>query len=1034
MLKLRKYFSRYWLLFLLALVCIFGQAQSELALPDYMSDIVSNGIQAGGFDNAVADVLSPTTYQHLLTLSTKAHEQTIKNSYTYRAHKDLSADLKKQFPKARGLYVLKKNVNEDKLNKAMIKGMLIAESLSSSNKNSESFKKMQDKMNTAVSKAESSYNKGLKKFNDGKKKYEEGLKKYNDGIKGYQKGLAGYNKGLAQYQKGLVAYNKGMVQIKQAQTKYNQGVAKLNKGETQYKQALTQYNSGYAKYQQGVKAYNNGVKSYNQLNSAYTKLSAVQKNYNALTKQMESADEATKEKLSVQANALKKTLESSESKKVLAQGANLKTMKSKLEATKKQLATAKTKMATGKAQLNKVAKQLQTGKAQLAVAKTKITQGQAKLASVKSQLTTAKTKLDQAKVKLDKAKAALPKAKAQLEKAKKQIDKAQKKIDEGKAKIDEMKTAAKNGDMFYFIDQMDTKTKNKLFKSIDKQMKTMGTSTMNIAGGQAVKSEYKRLGADTDKIQNDYIFKAGMKMVVIALLGAIVTIVAALFASKIGAGVARDLRLALFKKVESFSNEEMDRFSTASLITRSTNDITQIQQVTVLFVRMVCYAPILGVGALMHAINSSVSMTWIIGVVILVILGILAVTFSIAMPKFKIIQQLIDKLNLSMRENLSGVLVIRAFGNEKESERRFDNSNTNLTKVNLFVNRVMASLMPIMMFIMNALSLVIIYVGSKQIDLGKIQIGEMMAFLQYGIMIIMAFLFIAMIGIMLPRASVSANRIAEVLNTTPAIQEPAKVAAFKEEERGTVVFDHVTFNYPGSHEPALVDISFIAEPGKTTAFIGSTGSGKSTLINLIPRFYDVTSGSVSVDGINVKEADLHDLRERIGVVPQKGVLFSGSVASNVTYGARDASTDDIEQAIAVSQSKEFVDHLENGIDSPIAQGGTNVSGGQRQRLAIARALAKKPEILIFDDSFSALDFKTDAKLRHELTKMSEKTKNTVLIVGQRIASIMDADQIIVLDEGRIVGRGTHRELLQNCEVYQEIAYSQLSKEELENER
>ena len=1034
MLKLRKYFARYWFLFLLALVCIFGQAQSELALPDYMSDIVSNGIQAGGFDNAVAEALSPTTYKHLMTLSTKAHQKVIKDSYTYTKAKDVSKDLKKKFPKAKDLYVLKKDANEDKLNKAMIKGMLIAESLSSDNKKSESFKKMQKKMNTAVEKATSSYNKGLQKFNDGKKKYEDGVKKIKKAEDGYKKGLAGYNKGMAGYKKGLAGYNKGVASLKMGEEKYNQGVTKMKAGEAKYQQGVAKYNAGYQKYQQGVAGYNNGVKQYNQLKAAYTKLAQAQTSYQALQKQMATADEATKVQLNGQAEALKKTLDNPQSKKVLAQGASLKTMKSKLEASKKQLDKVKVQMATGKAQLDKVGKQMQTGKAQLAKAKAQIDQGKAKLASAKAKLDAGKKQLDAAKVKLDKAKTALPKGKAQLAKAKKQIDKAQKKIDDGGKKINEMQTAANNGDMFYFIDQMDAKTKNKIFKSIDKQMKTMGESTMNIAGGQAVKSEYKRLGADTDQIQNDYIFKAGMKMVAIALLGAIVTIVAALFASKIGAGVARDLRLALFKKVESFSNEEMDRFSTASLITRSTNDITQIQQVTVMFIRMVCYAPILGFGAVTHAIESSVSMTWVIGVVILIILGILAVTFSIAMPKFKIIQQLIDKLNLSMRENLSGVLVIRAFGNEKESEKRFDQSNTNLTKVNLFVNRVMASLMPIMMFIMNALTLVIIYVGSKQIDLGKIQIGEMMAFLQYGIMIIMAFLFIAMIGIMLPRASVSANRIAEVLNTTPAIVEKATPVPFDDNEKGRIVFDDVTFTYPGASEPALEHISFVAKPGQTTAFIGSTGSGKSTLINLIPRFYDVTSGQVSVDGVNVKDSSLHELRERIGVVPQKGVLFSGTVTSNITYGAPNATEEDIAEAVRISQSEEFISHLEKGMNTEIAQGGTNVSGGQRQRLAIARALAKKPEILIFDDSFSALDFKTDAKLRHELTKMSEKTKNTVLIVGQRIASIMDADQIIVLDEGRIVGRGTHKELLQSCEVYKEIAYSQLSKEELENER
>ncbi|MGM9905712.1 ATP-binding cassette domain-containing protein, partial [Lactobacillus sp.] len=599
-------------------------------------------------------------------------------------------------------------------------------------------------------------------------------------------------------------------------------------------------------------------------------------------------------------------------------------------------------------------------------------------------------------------------------------------LDTAKKQIAEMEAAYQKKDLAYFFKQMSAKQKQKIFDSIDKQMKKMGTSTMNMAGGRAVKLEYKRLGASTSKLQTSYIKNAGLKMLGIALLGSVVTILAGLLASRVGAGVARDLRLALFKKVESFSNTEMDRFSTASLITRSTNDITQIQQVIVLMIRMVAYAPILGIGALLHALDSSPSMTWIIGLVVLLILVILMITMGLAMPKFKIVQKLIDKLNLSMRENLTGMLVIRAFGNEKVSEDRFDESNRNLTKVNLFTNRVMSALMPIMMFIMNAVTLVIVYASAKQIDLGKMQIGEMMAFVQYAMMIIMAFLMVAMIAIFIPRASISAGRVAEVLETEPQIESPAECKSGK--VNTGVVFDDVTFTYPGSQEAALEHISFTAPAGKTTAFIGSTGSGKSSLINLIPRFYDATDGKVMVDGTDVKDYNLQDLRERIGLVPQKGQLLTGTVKSNVLYGAKDDSH--LEEALRVSQSEEFVDRLPGKVDAPIAQGGSNVSGGQRQRLAIARALAKDPEILVFDDSFSALDFKTDAKVRRELTKMAAKEKKTVLLVGQRIASIMDADQIIVLDEGKIVGKGKHQDLLKNCQVYREIAYSQLSKEEL----
>lgn len=788
MFRLRKYFKKYWALFLIAIVMILGQAASELALPDYMSNIVSNGIQAGGFKDAVSDVLTTDTYHHILLFANEKEQTVIKRSYRYTKEEKLDSDIKKTFPKAKNIYVLKDDINHDELNKAMLKSMLIVSSIEDMDKNSESYKKLMGQLTASVASF--------------RQKYEQ-------------------------------AYN-----------------------------------------------------SY-------------QANKNNLPEATRQASET-------------------------------------------------------------------------------------KLAAMKTRL--------------------------QM-----------------------MEEKVKEGDVFYFIGAMPEDSRNKMFDSIDKQMKTMGNSTMNIAGGNAVKSEYKRLGANTDDIQNAYVFQAGVKMLVIALLGAVASIAAAFFASKTGAAIARDLRLDLFKKVESFSTHEMDQFSTASLITRSTNDITQIQQVVVMFIRLVCFAPVLGLGAFVRAIQQSKSMTGVIGLVLIVILGVLGVTFSIVLPKFKIIQSLIDKLNLAMRENLSGVLVIRAFGNEKEAERRFDVSNTDLTKVNLFVNRVMISLMPIMMFIMNAVTLAIVYVGAKQIDLGHIQIGQMMAFLQYGMMIIMGFLMIAMIAIMLPRASISAKRIADVLETENSIVEPAHPEAFPDDQRGVVTFDHVSFAYPGSEENVLSDISFTAKPGQTTAFIGSTGSGKSTLINLVPRFYDTTSGHVYVDGVDVRNASIHELRSKLGIVPQKANLFSGDVRSTLQYGASNASDEDLERALEISQSKEFVDKLPGGLDHEIAAGGTNVSGGQRQRLAIARALAKNPEILIFDDSFSALDFKTDAKLRKELNEMCQKEHNTVLLVGQRIASIMHADQIIVLDEGRMVGKGTHDELMKTCDVYQQIAYSQLSKEELENE-
>lgn len=595
-----------------------------------------------------------------------------------------------------------------------------------------------------------------------------------------------------------------------------------------------------------------------------------------------------------------------------------------------------------------------------------------------------------------------------------------------------MKNIPQDMDVYQVFEMMDKKTKDQMTAQIDKQMETMGTSTMMIAAGNGVKMEYQSLGADVDQFQTNYIIIAGLKMLGIALLGSIAAMSSAFLSSRVGSGVARDLRKAVFEKVESFSNDEFNKFSTASLITRTTNDITQVQMLMIMLLRIVMFAPMMGIGALYKALTHSTSMTWIIFMILLVISVLLFVMIKVVMPKFKIIQSLIDRLNLTMRENLSGVLVIRAFGNEKHSEERFDGANDDLTKVNLFVNRAMATLMPIMMFIMNFATVLVVWVGSQQLDLGNIAIGEMMAFIQYAMHIIMSFLFIAMIFIMIPRASVAADRVYEVLSTDLRIQDLEHPLIFDENKKGLVEFKDVTFQYPGAHEAVLSHIDFVAEPGKTTAFIGSTGSGKSTLINLIPRFYDVTDGEVFVNGVDVRQVKQHDLRESIGVVPQKGILFSGTIRSNLQYGAKNATDDELNEVLRIAQAKEFVDDKPKGLDEDIAQGGTNVSGGQKQRLAIARALAKNPDILIFDDSFSALDFKTDAILRKELSQLTQKRKTTVLIVGQRIASIMDADQIIVLDKGKIVGKGTHDELMKDCVVYQEIAYSQLSKEELAN--
>jgi len=538
---------------------------------------------------------------------------------------------------------------------------------------------------------------------------------------------------------------------------------------------------------------------------------------------------------------------------------------------------------------------------------------------------------------------------------------------------------------------------------------------------------YEDLGADIDALQNQYIMTKGAQMLAIAVAVSVASVAVAYFSSRIAAKVSGRMRRDVFAKVESFSNTEFDNFSTASLITRTTNDVQQIQQLITIGIRMLCYAPILATGGLIMAIDKSVSLAWTIAVAVIALVGIMMTILSIAMPKFKVLQSLTDRLNLVSRENLSGMMVIRAFGNEPFEENRFNDANEDYTFTNRFVQRLMSLLMPAMMLVMNGVSLLIIWFGSQQVADSALQIGDMMAYIQYVMQIIMAFLMISMMFIFLPRASVSATRIGEVLDTDLSITDPIDAQPSLKNE-GLITFKDVSYHYPKASENVLNNISFTARPGETTAIIGSTGSGKSTLINLIPRFYDVTDGAIEIDGIDIRKMTQTDLRRNIGYVPQKGMLFSGDITSNVLYGKADASMEDIMKAIEVAQAKNFVSEMEDGIETAIAQGGGNVSGGQKQRLAIARALVKKAPIYIFDDSFSALDFKTDAALRSALHAYTDNA--TVLIVAQRISTIMDAEQIIVLDKGRIVGIGTHDALMKNCETYQEIAKSQLSEEEL----
>lgn len=550
----------------------------------------------------------------------------------------------------------------------------------------------------------------------------------------------------------------------------------------------------------------------------------------------------------------------------------------------------------------------------------------------------------------------------------------------------------------------------------------------NTVGCAMTKLFYKEVGIDMGQYQFNYIAKIGVYMLLITLAGGIFAILVSLIASKVAAGVAKDLRRDLFQKVESFSNREFDSFSTASLITRTTNDITQIQMFVVMAIRLICFAPIMGIGGMIMALQQGVSLSWIILLAIVLLIIVMVVICIVALPKFKSIQKMVDKLNLVTRESLTGMMVIRAFGTQKNEEERFDKANKDLTSVNLFVNRVMVILMPIITLIMNGVTLLIVWVGAHQIEAAQIQIGDMMAFMQYGMIIIMAFLMISMMFIMIPRASVSASRIAEVLESELSIKDSKNPKSLGENSKGEISFNNVSFKYGNAEDNVIENISFTAKPGQTTAFIGSTGSGKSTLVNLIPRFYDVTAGSITFDGIDIRDITQHELRSKIGFVPQKGVLFSGDIASNLRYGKRDASDSEIAEAAKVAQAEDFINSKLEKYESPIAQGGTNVSGGQKQRLCIARALAKKAPVYIFDDSFSALDFKTDAALRKALKKYTGDS--TVLIVAQRISTIMDAEQIIVLDEGKMVGKGTHKELMQSCPTYREIASSQLNEEEL----
>ena len=583
--------------------------------------------------------------------------------------------------------------------------------------------------------------------------------------------------------------------------------------------------------------------------------------------------------------------------------------------------------------------------------------------------------------------------------------------------------------MFDLLKMLPAEQRATMVEKIEEQMSEMPDTILDQASVSFCRSAYKDLGMDMDQTQIYYLLKTGGQMAALALLGMVASIMVAFLASRVGASAGRDLRSGVFHKVVGFSNNEFNHFSTASLITRSTNDIQQIQMLIVMLLRMVLYAPILAIGGVLQVMKTNVSMSWIIGLAVIIIAFVVLLLFLVVMPKFKVLQNLVDKLNLVTREILTGLPVIRAFSTEKHEEERFDDANRTLTKTNLFVNRAMTFMMPVMMLVMNGVSVLIVWTGAHGISDGQMQVGDMMAFIQYTMQIIMGFLMLCMISIMLPRAAVAADRVEEVLKSETMIHDPKQEKHFPEDGKGVLTFNHVSFRYPGADEDVLEDITFTAKPGETTAIIGSTGSGKSTLVNLIPRFYDVTSGDITLDGVDIREVKQHELREKLGYVPQKGVLFSGDIASNIMFGNSHGSDDEMIEAAEIAQATEFIDTKPEKYKSPISQGGSNVSGGQKQRLSIARAIAKHPQVFIFDDSFSALDYKTDVTLRRAL---AEKTSgSTVLIVAQRISTILHAEQIIVLDEGKVAGKGTHAELLKNCPVYREIAESQLSRKELE---
>ena len=583
--------------------------------------------------------------------------------------------------------------------------------------------------------------------------------------------------------------------------------------------------------------------------------------------------------------------------------------------------------------------------------------------------------------------------------------------------------------MFDLLKMLPAEQRATMVEKIEEQMSEMPDTILDQASVSFCRSAYKDLGMDMDQTQIHYLLKTGGQMAALALLGMVASIMVAFLASRVGASAGRDLRSGVFHKVVGFSNNEFNHFSTASLITRSTNDIQQIQMLIVMLLRMVLYAPILAIGGVLQVMKTNVSMSWIIGLAVIIIAFVVLLLFLVVMPKFKVLQNLVDKLNLVTREILTGLPVIRAFSTEKHEEERFDDANRTLTKTNLFVNRAMTFMMPVMMLVMNGVSVLIVWTGAHGISDGQMQVGDMMAFIQYTMQIIMGFLMLCMISIMLPRAAVAADRVEEVLKSETMIHDPKQEKHFPEDGKGVLTFDHVSFRYPGADEDVLEDITFTAKPGETTAIIGSTGSGKSTLVNLIPRFYDVTSGDITLDGVDIREVKQQELREKLGYVPQKGVLFSGDIASNIMFGNSHGSDDEMIEAAEIAQATEFIDTKPEKYKSPISQGGSNVSGGQKQRLSIARAIAKHPQVFIFDDSFSALDYKTDVTLRRAL---AEKTSgSTVLIVAQRISTILHAEQIIVLDEGKVAGKGTHAELLKNCPVYREIAESQLSRKELE---